>query len=353
MGEEKNSLTKVLGSANHHLYKRGVVYWVRASKAGKSRLQKSLDTENLTTARLRRDDELSKYFNEKRLANIQAVIVDDKFPEFLDLKKTKAPATYASIKNQWENHLKDYFAPMLLDEVTESSWLRYVARKRIDSPDRKFFNDRKYLAMFLHWLHREGHIQKIPKLPNVDPKIAEGKVFSNEQIKGILARSTKDLNLQIRMALTMGMRIGEIMSLEWDQIDFARKTIYLPAEKTKIRKERIFGISSEVFEDLEIRKFEALGSAVFHAPGNPDKCQGRQGNKGAWAGCKRLAKVPKEYRFHWLRHTFLTLAFKKAVNPALICIYAGLSLEEAQKTYLHLNVEDTRVVADLVGLELC
>ncbi|MGZ3797895.1 MAG: tyrosine-type recombinase/integrase, partial [Pseudobdellovibrionaceae bacterium] len=312
MGEEKNSLeetqdskklVKVKGGANAHLYKRGEVYWIRASKSGKPRLQKSLDTKTLTTARLRRDDELAVYMGEKRLSNAHTLLVDDKFPEFLDLKKTKAPATYASIKNQWENHLKDYFSPMTLDEVTESSWLRYVARKRIESPDRKFFNDRKYLSMFLHWLHREGHIQKIPKLPNVDPKIKEGKVFTSEQIKNLLARAPIDLNLQIRMAVTMGMRIGEIMSLEWDQVDFKKKTIYLPAEKTKIRKERTFGISDACFADLESRFKNSPGSAVFASPHNPDKCQGRQGNKGMWASCKRLAKVPKEYRFHWLRHT--------------------------------------------------
>lgn len=355
MGKEKNSLVlvRVKGDANHHLYKRGDAYWIRASKSGKPRLQESLDTDNLTTARLRRDDKLSVYMNENRLANNLTMLVGDKFPEFLELKKTKSKATYDSIRNQWDNHLKEFFAHYLLDEITESSWLRYVAKKRINHPDRKFFNDRKYLSMFLHWLHREGQINKIPKLPNVDPKIPEGKVYSGEQIKALLQRSTKDLGLQIRMALTMGMRIGEIMSLEWDQIDFKRRTIYLPAHKTKIRKERTFGISAECVEELLARFEERPGSAIFGAPGEPNKCQGRQGNKRTWASCKRLAGVPKEFRFHWLRHTFLTHAFKKSINPALICIYAGLSLEEAQKTYLHFTVEDTRPVSSLVGVELC
>jgi integrase len=149
----------------------------------------------------------------------------------------------------------------------------------------------------------------------------------------------------------MGMRVGEIMTLEWTQVDFGRRTIYLPAEKTKIRKERTFGIS-DICLDLLIRLHQnTKGSAVFPSPTDPNKTQGRDGNKKAWANCKRLAGIPKEYRFHWLRHTFLTRVFKKSVNPALICEYAGLSLEEASKTYLHFTVDDTRVVASLVEVK--
>lgn len=352
MGKEKDSLIRVDGSANHHLYKRGKVFWIRASKSGKSRLQKSLDTETLSTARLRRDEELAKYMGEKRLSNSHALLVEDKFPEFLETKSVKSPATQASMRNQWEKHLKEYFGDHLLEEVTETTWLKYVARKRKDEPARKFFNDRKYLSMFLHWLHREGLIQKLPKLPIVDGEIAEGKVFSKEMMQSLLVRAPEDLKLQIILAYTMGMRIGEIMSLEWNQVDLTKKTIYLPASKTKIRKERTFGISEAAFSILKERKDKALGAAVFHAPGDYDKVQGRQGNKRVWASCKRAAGIPSEYRFHWLRHTFLTNAFKASINPALICEFAGLSLEEAQKTYLHFTVEDTRVVAKIVEVYL-
>lgn len=50
-----------------------------------------------------------------------------------------------------------------------------------------------------------------------------------------------------------------------------------------------------------------------------------------------------------LRHTFLTKAFKApGANAALICTYAGLTLEVAQEVYLHLNENDTAAVAELV-----
>ena len=55
----------------------------------------------------------------------------------------------------------------------------------------------------------------------------------------MLLRAPADLNLQIRMAVSMGMRIGEIMSLEWSQINFSSQTIYLPRQKLKLEKKEV------------------------------------------------------------------------------------------------------------------
>lgn len=343
---------KIKGSQNHHLFRPygpdGVlreVIWVRLHKTGKGRLEESLKTTHLGEAREKRDVRVAEFLGEKRRGHKSAFLVEDKFPEFLDLKKGKAKATYESMSAHWELHLKHFFGAMLLDEVTGTEWLKYVNDKRIKFPDRKFFNDRKYLSMFLGWLHREGFIEKLPKLDAVDPEVTAGKVFDQDEIVELLKFSPHELKIQIKMALTMGMRKGEILSLEWTQIDFKRKTIHLPAAKTKIRKARTFGLSDASLRDLSLRKAESESLWVFPSWTTLEASVGRNGNKTAWTRCRRRAKVTG--RFHDLRHTFLTHAFKKSVNPALICEYAGLSLDEAQKTYLHFTVEDTRVVGTL------
>lgn len=348
MDKKKSGLIKVKGDANRHLYKLNEIYWVKLVKNGRV-LRRSLGTSVLSTARLLRDDAVAKFLNLKIASNKQRKIIADLFPVFLETKSTKAVNTILSMKNTWEKHLI-FFDSYLPDEIDELIWIKYVEHKRKSDSDRKFFNDRKYLMMFLNWCHRNGYISKLPKLENVDPKIKEGKVYTKEQISSLLENANPDLKLQILIAISMGMRIGEIMSLEWDQIDFKKETIYLPAEKTKIRKARKFSISPACVDLLKERKKNSLGKAVFPNPENPDICQGRTGNKNAWSLCKKNAGIPKEYRFHWLRHTFLTNAFKSSVNPALICEYAGLSLDEAQKTYLHFSTDDTKTVSELVKL---
>lgn len=344
---------RIKGSQNHHIVlpidpfgKARDVYWVRAFKTGKPRLEESLKTFNLVEARFLRDKRLAEYLGTTFSARTKVYLVEDKFPEFLELKKNKAPSTLASMTIQWNKHLKPNFGGLLLDQVTESEWLSYVNLKKEDAPDRKFFNDRKYLSMFLNWCHREGFIAKLPKLEDVDPEIAEGRVYSKDEIKSLLDNANPDLWLQIQMALTMGMRVGEILSLEWAQVDWRKGTIHLPAAKTKIRKARTFKCSDLCFPLLKARHKESASAHIFPSPDDLAKPVGKWGNKTAWANCRANAKVAG--KFHWLRHTFLTHAFKNAVNPALICKYAGLSIEEAQRTYLHFTVDDTAVVSELV-----
>lgn len=343
--------SKIKGNANHHLFRRGKrgTLWVRFFKAGKGPLERSLKTDGVEQARIQRDKEIAIFLGIEPKWKRGVLLVEDKFPEFVELKKIKAPATYASIRIQWEKHLKPYFSGIRIEDVTESEWLKYVAKKREESPDRKFFNDRKWLSMFLNWSHREGWLHKLPRLPDVDPEIKVGKVFSKTEIGKLVENSSGDLRLQILMGFTMGMRKSEVLTLEWSQVDFNRCSIYLPAEKTKIRKERAFAISAICY-DLLLKK-QVLKKSEWVFPGR----RGRSGHvravgdMKAWTACRTRAGV--EGRFHDLRHSFLTMAFKKReANPALICHYAGLSLEEAQRTYLHFDLDDTREVAGLVNI---
>lgn len=350
---------KIKGPQNHNLFQpygrdgevRGV-YWVRFFRTGKGRLEESLKTDFLGDARIRRDLRIAEFLGEKARFKSSVFLVGDKFPEFVDLKKVKAKSTYDSICNSWVNHLQEYFQSKLLTEVTESEWLRYVAWKRSqpDMADRKFFNDRKYLAMFLNWLHRDGLISVIPKLPIVDTKSDPKKVYSDQEISEFLAVADVDLRDQIIMGITMGMRHGEIWSLEWDQINWKKGTIFLPAHKTKIRKARTFVASPQGSEVLKRRREASESSWVFPHPDDKKRPAGRFGEKSAWDRLRDETGI--DGTFHELRHTFLTRAFKTSTNPALICDYAGLSLEEAYRTYLHFTPEDTLPVAGLVRVEI-
>lgn len=348
---------KIQGAQNHNLFRPydrngelRATFWVRFFRTGKGRLEESLKTEALGEARIARDIRIAEFLGTKPKFRGGAHLVGDKFPEFVELKRGKSKATYDSIKNQWEKHLKEYFEAKLIDEVTGSEWLRYVAWKRAEPgmADRKFFNDRKYLSMFLHWLHRDGLLAKVPRLEDVDPTIDAGRVFADDEIEALLTAAQPDLKDQIQMALTMGMRHGEIWSLEWAQVNLRARTIHLPAHKTKIREARTFAMSEIGEAILKRRRASSESDWVFPHSDDPSKPAGRFGEKSAWDKARIAAGV--EGRFHDLRHTFLTRAFKKAVNPALICAYAGLSLEEADRTYLHFDEKDTEVVASLVGV---
>jgi integrase len=338
-------MKKVSGKANHSLYKRGETFWVRYSKGGRT-LQKSLDTENVMEARLKRDVEVAAFMNSKEPNWKGKKLCAEYFDQWLETKKQKAETTQTSMRIQWEKHLKPYFGHMAVEDITETLWMRYVDEKRKEKPNRKFFNDRKYFSMFFNWCFREGFIDRRPHLPDVDGELEGGHAYSDDEIQRLMeAAPTANLKLQIQMALTMGMRKWEILNLEWSQIDFIKGTIYLPAHKTKIRKARTFPISQATLTELHSRAQNSSSPFVFPNPRDPSKSVGRDGNASAWETCKAGAGI--KGKFHWLRHTFLTRAFKTNTPPALICAFAGLSMDVAQRTYLHFNHEDMKAISGL------
>lgn len=343
-------LLPIEGKANLNLYrhpKTGTIYFYQYKRG--RRVQKSLRTDNLTLARRLSDDLRLKLLGSKNFKSTKK-LVEDLFPEWIERKSVSCrPGTITSMRASWK-HLKPAIGPMLPDEIDENWWEgTYIPEKRLQTTrHRKFFNDRKWLSMFLLYLKREGLIEKAPRLINPDPEREAGRAITDKEAERLIQGSDGDLRIQILMAYTMGMRWGEILGLEWDRVDFEKGSIKLRALDTKIKKPREFAMSRPVRMLLRGKFKTASGRYVFPQKGSANLPRKRDGMKTEWDNLKAKQKV--FCRFHDLRHSFLTKAFKTTTNPALICHYAGLSLEEAERTYLHFDLDDTRGVAGLIKI---
>lgn len=217
-----------------------------------------------------------------------------------------------------------------------------------ERPGQKIFNPRKYFLQVLKRAKKLGLLNPdvVLEINNPDPKRRAGKVYSDEEIALLFEHAKGDLKLQILMALSMGMRKSEILKLRWDRMNIFRQTIALRPEDTKIREGREFKVNTPVWTLLNARKATITSDYVFPSP--RDDSTPVEDNKSAWQSCKRRTKVMG--RFHDLRHTFLTIAVARNKDQAMdICIYAGLSLEELKRTYLHPTYLDTAYIADSQG----
>jgi integrase len=337
------------GAENLYRAKSGIIYY-RQFKAGHGEIYKSTKTANLLSAK-KFADELRLAFLQKEAQAALPKSALQLFDQWVERKKTanKSPATITSILAS-RKHLEPYLYVMLPLQLTAFWWESvYIPEIRMrTTAERKFFNDRKWLKSFLISLKHDGVIERVPNLINPDPPRAPGKVFTDEEVGLLINFSSDYLRLAILMASTMGMRRGEIFNLRWDRVNFDNETISLRAEDTKTRKPRTFAISPPVL--IELMSREAPSPFVFPHRDNISKPMDKDGFRTAWGNLK--SKFDITGRFHDLRHTFLTNAFKaKGANAALICHYAGLSLEVAVRTYLHFNEEDSRMVAGLVTYE--
>jgi len=67
----------------------------------------------------------------------------------------------------------------------------------------------------------------------------------------------------ITAALETGMRRGEILSLQWHQVRlFPRAEIFLPATKTKTKRDRRVPISTVLRTIIERRKVDPAGETL-------------------------------------------------------------------------------------------
>jgi integrase len=255
----------------------------------------------------------------------------------------------ASTRRQVRHFLKSVVLPILekhcpfVQEFGPTGPEDFITWFQTERPGQKAFNPRKYFFQVLRRAKKLGLLRPdvIIEAKNPDPKRAKGKVYHDDELRSLLEHAEGDLELQLLMAISMGMRKSEILKLRWDRLNPFFQTIALRAEDTKIREGREFKVPSLIWDALMARKEASTSEWVFPSRSNPNAPI--IDNKTAWAACKERARV--RGRFHDLRHTFLTNEIMvKKKNPNDVCAYAGLSLEEL-KTYLHPTHQQTAYIA--------
>lgn len=270
---------------------------------------------------------------------------DELADDLLKQKKLKASKTFISAVTHLKLHLLPWLSrncPYAIN-FDESTWDQYIVDQAAINPRRKLFNDRKHMHQLLDLAGKKGALSRIMKLKNPDPKRKKGKRFTDEEIKRLIKAASPVLRLQIMMAFLMGMRRKEILSLAWADIDESRQVLTLRQENVKTRNERSCVINPQVW--TELMKVRRTGPYVFASRKTPRVPM--KDNKTAWQACKRRAGVTG--RFHDLRHTFLSNAFHRYKLPPMdVCAYAGLSIEMAQRVYLHPDEEDTRHISNAI-----
>lgn len=325
--------------------KRGDFYWARFTARG-VRVEESLQTRSFTLAKAICDDiegNIHLGVNWKK----ERELFETAWFDFLSDKakgvKTK-PAREKTLREYvgfGERYFMPYFKEHRLSDINEEGWQEFVEHIRREKPKILFFNMRKYLMGFLSWAKRKGKIREMPELYNPDKKHddteAIGKVYSVDEIAGLMVYSFGRVKLWIGMAAFMGMRSSEITQLKMSRIDWAAGVIRLKSTDTKTAQPRVVPIH-EIVMPLLKECSGHFGAFLFPNRIDPKRAMDPTGFKKPWLAVKKAAGV--KGRFHDLRHTWITNAIKSGMNPAAIAKIAGMSINVLDKVYLHLSESD-------------
>lgn len=181
-------------------------------------------------------------------------------------------------------------------------------------------------------------VSENPVLKVRKPQPAKGRLrflSLDEKDRLLSARKTsksKDLYLIVALAISTGMRRGEVLNLKWKNIDFENNAIWL--EETKNGERRYVPLIGVPLDLLKSKyKGQSKDSLVFPRKKNPT--QSICIRKG-WANALNKAEIA-DCVFHSLRHT--TASYLAMEHASLLEIAAPLGHKTLQTTkrYAHLS----------------
>lgn len=176
------------------------------------------------------------------------------------------------------------------------------------------------------------------------------KALSEDTLKAIVGACQNDTErLIVLLGMTTGLRGGELVSLQWGDIDFEGQTITLDAERTKSRKGRIVPLRSDVIALLQMRapadksQPENPPRRVFEGIGNDARTLRRKFH----VVCNR-AGVGK-VGLHALRHSYATTLLRNGADLRTVQDLLGHSDIKTTAGYLAPQaVEKSRKLLDLL-----
>lgn len=196
-------------------------------------------------------------------------------------------------------HIERYILQRLSENVQESTIRRelsslsaFFAKIPVLLSARSEYNANPFIGLVKsNFLHKKIKM-RMRRLTNIEESQLSKSLKS--------CRSTR-LLLTINLALSTGLRQGEMLSIKTAQIDFKNRTICIPKSDTKNNEIHYVPLTLEV-ENI-VLKLQEL---------NSNKCENsklvgytKEGLKSVWQRVLKRAKI-EDFTWHDLRHEFIS-----------------------------------------------
>ncbi|MEK6746524.1 MAG: site-specific integrase [Pseudomonadota bacterium] len=247
---------------------------------------------------------------------------------------------------------------LLLTPIVSRSLKKSKPRDKKRSPSTVV----RYMAALSHVLSTGckewGWIDDNPMRKVTKPKEARGRIrflSDNERIDLLDAckqSSNACLYTVVVLALSTGMRYGEIINLKWEDVD--TKNFRITLHETKNGERRVVplvGHALELVTELKLNRDKAT-NLLFPASKPKRDNQSQVTYKSmflrkAWMQATKEAEL-KDFRFHDLRHSAASYLAMNGASLAEIAEVLGHKTLQMVKRYAHLSEAHTsKVVASM------
>ncbi|MBV8879809.1 MAG: site-specific integrase [Planctomycetaceae bacterium] len=266
---------------------------------------------------------------------------------------------------QLYRNVKPTFGPMLLGAISAATVERYLSKRksgvtcRGTPPSKAQMNrERQFLSSVLGMAKRWGLIDRnvVEDVKKFREDNARDRVLSAEEELAILEASPRFLAPIIEIALNTGMRLGEILSLRWTDIERTGGQAILGGfirigAESKGHRARHVPVNAAVKRVLDLIKPsqgpDGFVPFVFVSPRTQTAYKVISLSL-AFAATAKRARI-EGVTFHTLRHTAVSRMVAAGVPDRVIMKVVGHSTPNMVSRYAHLAPESVKGATDCLG----
>ena len=270
----------------------------------------------------------------------KSIAFDDAKTLFLAAaEKRVRPRTAADYRRLLSKHFP--FGRKQLGEITTQDIANRI--DRIKNAPSEAHHALVAIKVFFRWVYRRGHVQEDPtgRIQAAVRSGARERVLSNDELGQVMKAAAKmpyPFGFIVMLLILTGQRRGEIASLKWSYVDMDDRTITLPAEATKNRRQHTFPFgqgTADIFEEVP-----QLGDYLF--PASREHVRGKPTTVfNGWPKAKAQLDAKLEnvepWTLHDLRRTFSTglasLGIAQVVVEKLLNHVSGGALSPIAQVY--------------------
>lgn len=315
---------------------RYVVTWWDGGKRRRYRLdaQSRKEAEAETIDLIRRETTAS---------NIDAATVSDLWHGYRREKDGRRVAD--AMIHEWKA-VGPHFGHLRADQVMTDTCRGYTAARRgAGKNDGTIWTELGRLRTVFRWGEAHGLIARAPRVERPSKPAPKDRWLTRAEIERLLAAdSAAHINLAIHLMLGTAARVGAVLELRWDRVDFDRGQIDLRVDATGPRKGRaVVPMNAGLRAALSLARNAALTDYVIEWAGGPVKSI----KKGFSAAAKSagLEKISP----HVLRHTAAVHLAASGVSMSRIAQYLGhSSTAVTERVYARFAPDHLRQEAEIL-----
>lgn len=356
--------------------KKSAVWWYHFTFAGRRIRESSKSTRKTIAVEAEKSRRLAlerAYAGmPSQPASDRILSVNERVKSYLENYPSNHRTKSVTFATQRLAHVKRLLGSCLPCDLTEDRIQSYIRTRLAEKVGGRTINmeiGELSRAMKLKWSLAWPNVRKLEENHDI------GHALSEDEEKRLLRAAAEDrspnrnpmLYAFLQVALTTGMRSGEIASLRWEQIDFTGEVVTVGKAKTRGGSGRVIPMNADLRAVLDLhaswysdaKRFGQIRPEWYVFPGR----RGRPKNGAlraldptipigsistSWERVRKLAGL--QCRLHDLRHTVATKMAEAGLPESTMLALLGHMSRAMLERYSHIRMAAKRVAVKALTL---